>query len=378
MSSNSKIVLYAAVVIIIILLYDMRYTSTHNGTGIVGAGPAGMLIALELHKIGVRDITIYGDPACARVRSELIHVSDKLQIPVDTGASGVSLAFGTGLYDLIKFLNLEKELIRYNFTDNMAFMDTTMPLTKAISQNDLIHTKEMLMHNAVGYGPFDITNIYNSAYFIQRSNADKYMTIPRGIHGVMNKLHTYLVGCGVKFVSKNVDTVVNEKIDNVQYNKVVIACDPRKLCRHPLQYTINPITSSKYFIAIYTVNHSMLRKYIPWVNAIIPNYTPLPNYASMIMISPPIGDSCILRIYGYGNNKALSTSHCMTLLNRIMPYTTPVQRFFHIWDMNIRFTHGLEHKDNHAQTWYTGGLYSHDDIASIATHSITLAKKICG
>lgn len=412
-SSAAVILMLIVVIYITQLCYNVPNVPTY---AIVGSGPAGLSLALELCDKGHRDITIYGKLNNSQVRTLLV---DGVNLNIGTvGVSPYAMMskFGEvirrfkGVNSVtaipksqivfsdpttIKSFNNYKEFPFDVIKENL---HKTIPelINSSVFPADLLETSDMITYNMYGYGPPSQIPLHRSSTGI----AWAAFNTPTGFYHIrggpskfFNVVKNYLETKGVKFKDVYVREVSHKKLHTVngetaKYDNIIIACDPR-LVTNPLSEMFDmSITHTNYFTAVLTIKGGPVPNNL---NVILNDVMSKEEYnkANVFSIVHTPGKSIRhILAYGYFNdnsNDELILDNVLKQVKHYLPDNIIEKKTVIRYKYNLRYTvdaikNRMSYMVGAAQgknnIWYTGGLFSHWDVNSILTYNEILAHMI--
>lgn len=408
---------YGSIIIMIIVIIVVASTFVWNikqpTIAIVGSGPAGILMALELCDRGYRKIEVYGRLDDSQVQSVKFD-----GVNINIGAVGATSRAHTAP-NLLSVANrfgmkpsnvIYQNDVTYSRPEDVKSIATLGELpyetiknswSKSISawansngvSPDILRTPGLLNYSLTGYGPVTQIPLYHSVTGLVNALSNDNVMYILDVYKLMNGIKGYLSAKGVKFYNTNAANVEKKKITLVggavkQFDIIIISCDPSKI-NHPLSHILEgAIEHTNYFSAVFTVTGGPP----PMTDIMIYNDVISENTKNKTVgyIVRHVPGSNIYHIVAYGyhgpdTNDELILGNVMDQLNATLPDNTIVAQKIYRWDHNLRYTKsaiqldipkmvGLEQgKDN---IWYNSGLFSHWDISNIGEFNHILVEYI--
>lgn len=432
-SKNVKLLCYATIIMMLIVVIVVSSTYNWNVRKpsfiIVGAGPTGLTMALELCDRGYRNITIYGDVDNSQMRnaefdgvdvpvgapsvvqvgrsqySESVQLATRFKMkPTDVWRmSNMSYSKPDDVITINKYRNqLPLRTIRNSFNLSIEKWLEVQGLT-----SDVLNVDGLLIYDHMGYGPLVDVPLHKSVTGIMLALSGEQFGYSIDMNKLMHNIKHYLENKGVTFIDKKVNIVDEKKIvcDDSTINTadiIVIACDPRSL-QHPLKSDIDKyIEHTNYFTAVFKVTGGpALPSKIFVFNDVI--RAKKQNMATgYVVLHEPGKPYRMITAYGYFSDNISDDAISNAVLDQLkatLPDNTIVvpsntktvdsvvtqlggTNIFR-WKYNLRFNkvsieNNIPKMVNTAQgvknIWYTGGLFSHWDLSSIISFNKMLVK----
>jgi phytoene dehydrogenase-like protein len=400
-------------IIVVIVATSTLWFPQHPQVAIIGSGPAGLLMALELCDRGYRKITVYGKLEDSQVQSkeydgyrinigalgtmrygrdvpEVLQLAQRFGMRPKTVVNNPNYTKPDAVTTIPKATDLPLKTIRHNFHRSLS----EWALANDVSLN-LLTNKQMLLYELMGYGPLTSVPLHRTSSGLLWSLSGDTNLYVLDIDALMKAIRGYLKVKGVKFVSTYVKSVEEKEVrltDNTtaKADQIIVACDPRSVT-HPLSQLFTPhtVTHTDYFSAVYRINGPIPPSNMVMNDVLMTGAKDLAAGYIVITNLNKSGEAVRhLVAYGYANadtTKATILQSVQTQLQTLLPDNTVIPREAFKWEYNVRYTkeavqnqvpRHVGSMQGQKNIWYTGGMFSHWDISSIANFNSVLAEYV--
>lgn len=397
-----------ALIILVIVWSSTLWSPNHPDIAIIGAGPVGLLMALELCDRGARKITVYGEYTPSMLDIGLVQYGTNPNY-----ATGIPLRFGH------KITSNQPTFDDINSTQppqlHISDIDTPKLTTVkhmfhksltewALANNislDVLGTKQMLMYEATGNGSLTTSPLHHSATGLVLGLSGKPTMHLANIPEVMLSVVNYLKTKGVKFTPGVVDSVGlansskkkwgvtlqgKSKLEPHHHDHVVIAtCDPSTVISPALDIISPNITKDKYFSTVHRVQGR-----VPATHVFSEVITTDTHNKAMVSVAQHTPGDTHRTVTSYGrrstDDMSVISSNVKQQLGGILPNTGSIETVaatpitgcaqYTTTAVSNRIPMHMASLQGHDNLWFTGSLFSHSDLSNIMQFNKLIANKL--